>query len=508
MNSRIGRNVIAGISGSVFTALVGLVAVPFYLRFLGIEAYGLVGFSATTNALLQVMDLGIAPAVNREMARCSASGRMDEGRRLLHSFAALYWIIGLLLGALIFLVAPAISSHWLNASHLPAQRVTRAVRLIGLVIACRWPTSLYQNAIMGVQRITLSSWVAAAMNTVSIIGAVVVIVFFSATIEAFFAWQAAIALLHAVIMRMAAWRVIGRPAAGFDLDSVTRVWRFAAGMSGIGVTSLLLTQLDKVILSRMLSLRDFGYYSLAWTVSAGLYLLVTPFFNALFPRFTALVSHSEEEKLVALYRRSTEIFCALFLPMSMLAVVFARELLWVWTRNAELSSRAAPIVAIVILGTTLNGVMHLPYALQLAYGAVRLPLFIAASLCVLLVPLIFGLTSNYGAIGGASAWFVLNFLYLFYGTWLTHRSILKGLAFPWLLNDVGVPLLISVGTAVALRLCFRQMSHISAATVVLLPFIAFGFLLSLGVIVLALPRLRAWAVANYRTFFVEATLLG
>ena len=44
---------------------------PFYIKLLGIEAYGLVGFYVTLLAALQVLDLGISPTINREMARHS-----------------------------------------------------------------------------------------------------------------------------------------------------------------------------------------------------------------------------------------------------------------------------------------------------------------------------------------------------------------------------------------------------------------------------------------------------
>jgi hypothetical protein len=95
--------------------------------------------------------------------------------------------------------------------------------------------------------------------------------------------------------------------------------------------------------------------------------------------------------------------------------------------------------------------MHMPYALQLAYGAVRLSLVIAVSMCVLLVPLIILLTTRWGAVGGAAAWLVLNIFYLFFGTWLTHRELLPALGANWLAKDVGVPALMSVIVIVIAR---------------------------------------------------------
>ena len=79
----LGRNLLAGLASSVWSALVGLAVVPFYLKYLGIEAYGLIGFFATTQAVLSLLDMGMAPTINREVARRSASGDLKEAGKLL-----------------------------------------------------------------------------------------------------------------------------------------------------------------------------------------------------------------------------------------------------------------------------------------------------------------------------------------------------------------------------------------------------------------------------------------
>jgi hypothetical protein len=65
-------------------------------------------------------------------------------------------------------------------------------------------------------------------------------------------------------------------------------------------------------------------------------------------------------------------------------------------------------------------------------------------LITFMIPTTLLLALKYGAIGGAGSWAVLNCIYLFVGTWLTHRSLLKEIVFKWLLADVGIPLGISL----------------------------------------------------------------
>ena len=442
---RLSGNLLAGLANSIWSALIGLAVVPFYLKYLGIEAYGLIGFFVTTQALLSLLDMGLAPTINREVARHSASGNLKEAGKLLHTLAIVYWGMAGVISLLIVLLAPLITEHWLQSKYLSQQTIEHSVILMGLVVACRWPIGLYQGALIGAQRLTVASSINMVMVTTGSLGAVAVLAFVSPTIEAFFIWQACVGLVYAITIRWAAWRIIGKlNQIRFDIDKLKSVWRFAAGMSGVAVSGIILMQLDKVILSKMLSLEDFGRYALAGVVASGLYMLLTPTFNVIYPRLSALVVTNETEKLIDLYRSGTRLLLAALFPIATAAAVFAVEILSLWTGNPSLASSTAPVVALFLIGTALNGAMHFPYALQLAYGMTRLPLTINAILVVVMIPTTIFLALQYGVVGGAAAWAVLNGIYLLIGTLLTHRSLLKGVGLKWLLCDVGMPLGLSL----------------------------------------------------------------
>lgn len=471
---RIGRNLLAGLANSIWAALVGLAVVPLYLRYLGLEAYGLVGFFATAQAMLLLLDLGLAPTVNREVARASAAGVMQEARRLLHTLAQVYWGTAALLALLVIALSSMVASHWLQASGLQPETLTNAVRLMGVVIACRWPVAVYQGALMGMESMGLASVISMAMVTLGSLGAVAILAFVSPTIEAFFLWQAGVALVHVGVMRRAAWTVVGRDEqTGFDAGALRKVWRFSAGMSGVAVASILLTQLDKLLLSRMLNLQDFGRYTLAGVVAGALAIFTVPAFNVIYPRYTALITRGDLEGLEQSYLHGTQVFCAVVFPVALMMSGFAQDLLHLWTGDAALAASVAPIAALLVLGTALNGAMHFPYALQLAAGVVSLPLILSGGLAVLVIPMVVVLTSAYGARGGAGAWLLVNLVYLFAGAWMTHRRLLVGLAPKWLLQCVLLPLAISLAAMLLGRYWidaqpgWNSVARLAAATAVL-----------------------------------------
>ena len=441
----LGRNLRAGLTSSIWSALVSLAVVPFYLKYLGMEAYGLIGFFVTTQALLQLLDMGMAPTINREVARYSASGELKGAGKLLHTLAVVYWGVAVIIAVLILVLAPLITEYWLQSKQLSSQTILHAVMLMGLVVACRWPIGLYQAALVGAQRLTVISAINIAMVTISSLGAIAVLAFISPTIEAFFIWQACVGLVYAVTVRFVAWRIIGKTQQNrFNIEKLKSVWRFTVGMSGIALTGLIFTQMDKVILSKILGLAEFGHYMLSTVVVSVLYVLISPVYNVVYPRFTVLVAAGETENLADFYRMGSRLLASVIFPIAMFLVVFGYELVLIWTGNPIIASRVAPVIALLAIGTALHGAMHFPYALQLAYSMTRLPLTINIILMVVFFPLIIYFTLTLGALGAALAWLILHVMYMLLGTWLTHRHLLKGIGAGWLLQDIGIPLVFAL----------------------------------------------------------------
>ena len=109
---RLARNMAAGMANSVVVVLINLVALPFYLRFLGMEAYGLIGFYATLQAVLQVLDLGLAPTVSRDIAHGAETGQQRRSSSLLRTLGVVYVGVAVIIAGLVAFAAPWVGEHW------------------------------------------------------------------------------------------------------------------------------------------------------------------------------------------------------------------------------------------------------------------------------------------------------------------------------------------------------------------------------------------------------------
>jgi O-antigen/teichoic acid export membrane protein len=439
-----GRNVAAGFAGATWSALLSLAVVPFYLRYLGHEAFGLVGVLVTVQGLLAVLDAGLSQTMNREMARALGADRTATTANLLRSMEYIYWIAALIAGCALALGSAAIAGNWLHVEALPAETVRDTLILIGAVVACRLPVGLYIGALSGAQKLTTVNAVNAVAATLTSFGGVWLAAA-SGSVEVLMAWQAVAGLLHALTLRTLAWRIPGKETPRrFDKAALSSVAAFGWGSALITLLGIALTQTDKILLSRMLSLADFGYYAMAGSAAARmLQLVASPLFSAVFPHFSSLVASNRSSQLAHNYRLGSCALAGVLFPGAAVLVVFSEYLIRLWTGDAGIAEKLGPTLAWMSVGYAINGVMNVPYALQLAFGNTRLPLAISAIVAIIALPLTVLLTVKLGMVGGALAGAVMNVIYLFLGAWLTHRHILTGLAPRWLAIDIGKPLVIS-----------------------------------------------------------------
>src|SRR5437762_14347169 len=95
------RNIAVNYASQVYVALIGIAMVPLYLKYMGIEAYGLVGFFAMVQAWSQVLDFGLSPSLGREAAKFNAGVTAAASRAMfLRLLEVVFGVLGVALIAL------------------------------------------------------------------------------------------------------------------------------------------------------------------------------------------------------------------------------------------------------------------------------------------------------------------------------------------------------------------------------------------------------------------------
>jgi O-antigen/teichoic acid export membrane protein len=449
----IRRDVVANLIGRGWTAIMGFVFVPLYVRAIGVEAYALVAFATTLQVVFALLDVGLATTLNRELARWSARGAdARDARDLVRTLEVLYWSASAAIAAAVFALAPAIATRWLHPEALAAETVVAAVRLMGIVIALQFPFTLYEGGLLGLRRQVWFNVILAVGATLRFAAVIVVLDIVSPTVETFFVWQAAVAALQTGVAAAVLWRCLPRASdrPRFDRRRLHENAGFAWGMAAISLTAVVLTQADKIALSKILPLDAFGAYALAGVVAGALYVLCVPLFQAAFPRFSQLAVGEDDAPLRVLYRRATQAIACLVLPPAAILVLFGRDVMLLWTHDPAIADATRLVVALLAAGTALNGLMNVPYALMLACGHTALAVRQNVVAIFVFVPTLALAAWRFGPAGAASVWLLLNVGYVTVSLTLLHRHLLRGEQHRWY-AAAGRPFLASVATAAIAR---------------------------------------------------------
>jgi O-antigen/teichoic acid export membrane protein len=443
------RNILTSYVSQIYVTAAGIVTVPLYIQYMGAEAYGLVGFFAMLQAWFNLLDMGLTPTIARESARFNGGAiTLLEYRRLARALEGVFAVVALAGGALLFALAQPIATRWLNANQLPVSELTHALQIMAIIVALRWMCGLYRGVISGAERLVWLSGFISLMATARFVLILPVLMFVSATPMAFFSYQLGVAVLELAGLAFMAYRLLPAVPAGQSIRwqwaPLKPVLKFSLSIAFTSSVWVLVTQTDKLILSKILPLADYGYFTVAVLVASGIMVVSGPISSAIMPRMVRLQAEGQHEQLLVVYRQATQLVTVIAMPMAVVLALFSREVLWAWTGDAVLADKAGPALSLYAAGYGFLAVGAFPYYLQYAKGNLKLHLIGNALFVLLLIPSVIWAAKHYGMAGAGWAWLIANGVYFFCWTPLVHRKFAEGLQMGWLFNDIGRIALISI----------------------------------------------------------------
>ena len=447
---RIRHNIIANFAGKFWINILGILIVPFYIKYLGVEAYGLIGIFFSLRSLISLLDMGLSTTLSKELSRLAITQNSEnESRDLLRTLELLFFLIGIIIAIVISLLCDPIANNWINSTNIETGLIKKCILAMGLSIALSWPSSLYMGGMMGLQKQVSFNIIRSLFVGLQHFGALIILLFFSKSILIFFIWQSIVSALNTIVLHYALWKSLNKSSkkkqrAEYNQSLLKKNFSFAAGITGISIETIILTQMDKVILTKMLPLESFGYYIIAFNIADKLNNLVTPITNSLFPRFTQAISSKNIKSLINLYHSGSQLITFVILPSALTLAFFSKEILTIWLSDLEVANNSYLLLSMLVIGTATSTLIALPYSIQLASGKTKL-VFIANLIAIsFLIPIMIFMTFQFQALGAAFSWFILNIGYLFFLVPKMHEILVKNGMQGWFLNNVSYPFFISV----------------------------------------------------------------
>ncbi len=479
------RSISANYVSQIYSAILNVILMPVYIKYMGTEAVGLIGFSLTLTMVFSLFDSFFSQNLIRQLALCSNDNSKSIARDLLRTVEIISLIFIIIFILLFFIFSHWLSTAWFKVLTTKIETVVISIKLIGILIGLRYFEGLYRNCLVGLNRIVILSKITIVSTTVRAVGTIWLLIFYSSDIHHFFIWQIIITSLTIIPLFLITMNYTGgmRITRKFSVDSLVKDKSFSTGMLIHSILAVALTQGDKIVLSKLLTLTDFGYYSIASSVAGVVLMLVTPVTQTLFGRMVIEIESGSVKGLAFLFHYGCQFVTIFAGSFSMVVVFYSHSILNFWLGPLNVTTILPNLVAILVTANFIGGVLWMPNILQFAHKYTNLTIISNITAILLYFSLLFLIVPEYGSIGAGILLIATNCGLLFISIYVfMFKKFLSSERNNWLFIDLGLILLV--------QFIFVYLStFISLDLIPQLLFLASLFVLTILISIFAAPKI-------------------
>ena len=397
-------NVAANIVARMSSICLNIAAVPLLVEYLGFEAYGVIGFYNVVIAVVALLEVGLPLAINRAVAQFSSSD--DDGveiSKVIKSFEFILGSMAILIALAWMLCSQFISESWLVSETNNSLDIVGAVFLIGILVGFRFPIGLYTSVLGGLQKQVIMNLLIIIFSWLRICIPLLAVAMLDFSLVEFLELQIWVSAAELIIFRNVAWSSHCKfdRKASFSIALVVREGKLAISIGAMAAIAVIIGQLDKIMVSGLIELEMFGFYTIAAMFGLALITLGYPFSSAVFPQFSQAFQNSDNEKIRQLFHSYMSIFIPCLFALSAPLLMYTSDILNLYLLGETVTDTQVKLTQLFVTGGVFAGILSLPNSLIIASG--NLNALIRYNLGTLLTypVILYWLIAQFGAVGAA-----------------------------------------------------------------------------------------------------------
>lgn len=317
----------------VLLASIGIVLVPFLIRELGRDVYGLAILLGVIVGLSGVADIGLRAALGRHLSEALASGDIHAYNSLAASAAAVWLTVGCILSGLCVVFSGPIVAFMEIPIDLHDQARLLLMLLGGASIFIAFIQPLFNAILSSHNRFDVISRLNAFQGVSSGLLLFVVLSYSDTGIYGWAAVTMGCKILLLIASAVFACRVMPEYQFSFRLVSI-KSFRKLISLSGylffLNLTNLLSSKADPIILSRFLGPASLALYNPGLTLSSRVRPLVLVLANQLYPVTTKFHTTGNDEQMKNVLFVGTRLTLCMGIGVFAILGIFSQSICRVW----------------------------------------------------------------------------------------------------------------------------------------------------------------------------------
>jgi O-antigen/teichoic acid export membrane protein len=258
------RGVARGFSWGTAGQLIGvagnLALTPFIIHGLGVERYGIFVLVVTLTGMLNSFDGGVMGAAQRYFSIYAGTDDRKSTTQLLVTFCLLLTGLGIIISTAAWFLSPVVVG-FLNMSAIWRPQAIFLFRTLGILVTTLFIHTLFQFVLNSRQRYAWTSVASLANYAFYVVGFVIVIEAGRGLRGVAFIFIGQQLLASALIIPVAARYLDRRGISLVPWTKLRSIMSFSGKMQVGGITALVITEVDSLVIGGALSVRALGIYS-------------------------------------------------------------------------------------------------------------------------------------------------------------------------------------------------------------------------------------------------------
>lgn len=401
---QLAKNSVFTLFTQVVIAVIAIVTLPFIVRGLGFDGYGILSFSIVVFTTLTFIDMGVGRTSTKFIAECVEKGDRERIRSIFWTSFYLQFVTGVLVGLFIYLF----SSRIFREMKVP--NIDRGDLNVVLIILCSSAPvilclSTVRGALEAAQRFDVTNVLKIAVNLPTYLVPLLFLRLGLNILDIVGALFLVRLLCLALFLGMC-YRIF--PSLGIyprnAKASLRSLLRFTSWIAVSNIIIPILCQVDKYFIVGSESFHRLSFYTIPFEVINGIWIIPSSIAAVVYPAFSYYRENASASEDLLYY--SSKYIMALLLPLIVFLFMFSEEILLLW-QGAEVARNSAGVLRILLLGVFINSISWVPVNMLTGQGRPDIVAKIHMAQIPLYIVVAYFLIRKY-SIGGAAAAFTLR----------------------------------------------------------------------------------------------------
>lgn len=399
----LARNAYINLIGQILPIAVAIFAIPFLIKLLGSERFGVLALAWVVMGYFGFFDFGLGRATTKVVSEHYARNDTEPLPELIWSSVLVHVVLGLVGGGILALITPWLTQSVLNVPGELLSETRTSFYLLAVSVPLIVTTAALRGVLEAIQRFDLINLIKIPASILNYLGPLAVLYFVQGLVAVILLLvvSRAVVLLAHLILCLKALPMLSQ---GFRVN--LRRMKPLVGLGGwLTVSSFVgpsIVSIDRFVIGAFVSLSAVTLYTTPYEAITKLTIFSASLLPVLFPAFSAMAVDRAHE-LRRLYFRAFKYLLVVVAPIVGVILALAYELLSLWIAP-EFAPRSTPVAQWLAVGVLFNVLAQVPVTVLQGMGRADVTAKLQLAQLPFYALAVWYLVSIMGITGVAIAW--------------------------------------------------------------------------------------------------------